>query len=288
MSGDRVTRHSYFPFGDRVDGAPDYATHEFTGHERDRETGLDYMMARYYGSSVARFFSPDPAFEITKSQRTPQQWNRYSYVMNNPLILIDPEGKVLTASGSQSAKDSFKQAADSGLMGKEVKVDSSGNVTLVSTDEQGPPTPEQSALEDTLNQAINDPATTSVNLTEGSPSALVGEYGTGEIDVKDVKALGTTPGVSAVGALGHEIAEQFSRQVKGMPPGNDTSGAHGAGIAAEDRINGSKRGPEFDILIRNKDGTASGVKEIPYTENGKKTISTLHIKHNDVTKVTER
>jgi RHS repeat-associated protein len=31
----------------------------FTGKERDTETGLDYFGARYYGSSLARFVSPD-------------------------------------------------------------------------------------------------------------------------------------------------------------------------------------------------------------------------------------
>jgi len=33
---------------------------EFTGKERDQETGLDYFGARYYGSALGRFTSPDP------------------------------------------------------------------------------------------------------------------------------------------------------------------------------------------------------------------------------------
>jgi RHS repeat-associated protein len=31
----------------------------FTGKERDSETGLDYFGARYYGSNMGRFMSPD-------------------------------------------------------------------------------------------------------------------------------------------------------------------------------------------------------------------------------------
>lgn len=32
---------------------------QFTGKERDSESGLDYFGARYYGSALGRFTSPD-------------------------------------------------------------------------------------------------------------------------------------------------------------------------------------------------------------------------------------
>lgn len=38
-------------------------TVKITGKERDSETGLDYFGARYYGSTTARFLSPDPEQE---------------------------------------------------------------------------------------------------------------------------------------------------------------------------------------------------------------------------------
>ena len=64
---------------------------EITAKERDNETGLDFFEARFYSSTQARFTSPDP---LLSSGRTfaPQSWNRYSYVLNNPLSLIDPTG----------------------------------------------------------------------------------------------------------------------------------------------------------------------------------------------------
>ena len=34
----------------------------YTGKERDTESGLDYFGARYYGSSMGRFMSPDPLY----------------------------------------------------------------------------------------------------------------------------------------------------------------------------------------------------------------------------------
>jgi RHS repeat-associated protein len=67
-----------------------------TGKERDAETGLDNFGARYYGSSMGRFMSPDWA---TKPQpipygktSNPQSLNLYAYAGNNPLDRLDPNG----------------------------------------------------------------------------------------------------------------------------------------------------------------------------------------------------
>jgi RHS repeat-associated protein len=61
-----------------------------TGKERDSESGNDYFGARYYGSSMARFMSPDDGTDQDPSD--PQSWNLYAYVRNNPLINTDPDG----------------------------------------------------------------------------------------------------------------------------------------------------------------------------------------------------
>ncbi len=88
--GSVVSQHDYFPFGEEIVALQDYNTHMFTGHERDKETGLDYMFARYYGLSSARFGSPDL---LGGHRRNPQSWNRYAYVRNNPITAIDPNGR---------------------------------------------------------------------------------------------------------------------------------------------------------------------------------------------------
>ncbi len=64
----------------------------FTGKERDTESGLDYFGARYYGSSMGRFMSPDPYGNSVADFGNPQSWNMYSYVLNNPLKYVDPTG----------------------------------------------------------------------------------------------------------------------------------------------------------------------------------------------------
>ena len=76
-----------------------------TGKERDSESGLDYMDARYYGSSMGRFMSPDPVFATVNRLYDPQQWNMYSYGRNNPLSNSDPTGLDfnITGCGSNSA-----------------------------------------------------------------------------------------------------------------------------------------------------------------------------------------
>ena len=62
---------------------------KFIGHERDTETGLDFMQARYCSSVQGRFISPDEVF-ADQSEDEPQSWNLYTYVANNPLKYSDP------------------------------------------------------------------------------------------------------------------------------------------------------------------------------------------------------
>jgi RHS repeat-associated protein len=68
----------------------------FTGKERDAESGLDEFGARYYGSSLGRFMTPDWAAKPTSvpyaNFGNPQNLNLYSYVENNPTTMGDPDG----------------------------------------------------------------------------------------------------------------------------------------------------------------------------------------------------
>lgn len=66
-------------------------TIEFTGKERDTETGLDYFLARYYSGAQGRFTSPDPDNAGSYAD-DPQSWNGYAYGRNNPLKFVDPDG----------------------------------------------------------------------------------------------------------------------------------------------------------------------------------------------------
>jgi RHS repeat-associated protein len=65
--------------------------HKFTGKERDSESGLDNFGARYNSSSLGRFMSPDEPL-MYQEKGNPQSWNLYSYVRNNPVNAVDPNG----------------------------------------------------------------------------------------------------------------------------------------------------------------------------------------------------
>ena len=62
----------------------------FTGHIRDKATGLNYMQARYYDPVIGRFLSIDPVTFMDTGD--PNFFNRYAYAFNNPINLIDPTG----------------------------------------------------------------------------------------------------------------------------------------------------------------------------------------------------
>lgn len=66
--------------------------YRFTGKERDIESGLDYFGARYFGSTMGRFMSPDPSGLYFADPANPQSLNLYSYAQNNPLTNVDPTG----------------------------------------------------------------------------------------------------------------------------------------------------------------------------------------------------
>ncbi len=61
----------------------------FTGHEHLDRTGLIHMNGRVYDPQLGRFLSPDP---FVQAPANSQSWNRYSYVLNNPLSFTDPSG----------------------------------------------------------------------------------------------------------------------------------------------------------------------------------------------------
>jgi len=83
------------------DDAPRCAS-QFTGKERDAETGLDYFGARYYGSNMGRFMTPDPLMFQKQKLLDPQQWNMYQYARDNPLRFIDPTGMKVQVEDSKA------------------------------------------------------------------------------------------------------------------------------------------------------------------------------------------
>jgi RHS repeat-associated protein len=62
----------------------------YTGHEHIPEFGLINMNGRMYDPVLGRFLSPDPYVQAPDFS---QNFNRYSYCLNNPLKYTDPSGE---------------------------------------------------------------------------------------------------------------------------------------------------------------------------------------------------
>ncbi|RMG01544.1 MAG: RHS repeat-associated core domain-containing protein, partial [Acidobacteria bacterium] len=107
-NGNVTARHDYHPFGEEIGtlavmpGSPqprtaalgyqsDSVRQKFTGYERDNETELDFAQARMYNPRHGRFTSVDPLLASANVAK-PQTFNRYTYVLNNPLALVDRTG----------------------------------------------------------------------------------------------------------------------------------------------------------------------------------------------------
>jgi len=93
--------HRFDPWGQRrSDGAAPlsmpfsssfakYTTRGFSGHEMLDPVGLVHMNGRLYAPEIGRFISADPFVQAPKNL---QSYNRYTYVLNNPLSYTDPSG----------------------------------------------------------------------------------------------------------------------------------------------------------------------------------------------------
>jgi RHS repeat-associated protein len=93
----------YYPYGlERICSGDCGADKKYIGQYYDNSTGLNYLNARYYDGNIGRFISIDPVFweiDLTEDgNRTlldPQLQNSYSYARNNPIVLSDPDGRII-------------------------------------------------------------------------------------------------------------------------------------------------------------------------------------------------
>lgn len=81
-----------------------YTSRGYTGHEMLDEVGIIHMNGRIYDAYLARFLQADP---FIQAPTLAASYNRYSYVMNNPMNAVDPSGYF---SLSKAIKKGFKRA----------------------------------------------------------------------------------------------------------------------------------------------------------------------------------
>jgi RHS repeat-associated protein len=106
--GGLVSEQRYLPYGEvRWEAGTSPTDFGFTGQRAEAGTGLIFMHARYYLPAVGRFIQAD---SVIASPGNPQNLNRYTYVLNNPLRYIDPTGHI--------AEDPDEQKEAEGILSK--------------------------------------------------------------------------------------------------------------------------------------------------------------------------
>lgn len=99
--GNVVSQVSYDGFGNSAGNS--FTRYDYTGRERDSDTGLLYYRARWYDPKVGRFISEDPiGFKGGDV-------NVYGYVGSNPVNLNDPTGQWSTDAHNEILDQAFRQ-----------------------------------------------------------------------------------------------------------------------------------------------------------------------------------
>ncbi|MXZ75600.1 MAG: RHS repeat-associated core domain-containing protein, partial [Gemmatimonadetes bacterium] len=98
-SGTAAATYDYWPYGEVLaTGGTDATPFKFTGHERDAESGLDFMQYRTYEPDRMRFLQMDP-----RAEKYPGL-SPYVYAGNNPLRFVDARGDTLDVGGLNKGK----------------------------------------------------------------------------------------------------------------------------------------------------------------------------------------
>jgi RHS repeat-associated protein len=175
-------------------------TYQFTGKERDAETGLDYFGARYYSGAQGRFMSPDefnggPDDALTGKDiippgplpyadvLDPQTINKYCYVRNNPLKYIDPDGHdILYANEALKARYD-EIAEESNIFKEELRLQDEDHNLTVNVVERGVRVNEQKSRGDATIRFLLEgktEMTVYIDSKRTSKSAIVHETGHGK------------------------------------------------------------------------------------------------------------
>jgi RHS repeat-associated protein len=90
--GNIAARYQYDTWGkilSQSGSLADENPYRYAGYQYDRETGLYYLIARYYHPTHGVFLSLDPDPGDSDDILTQ---NGYTYANNNPVMLVDPDG----------------------------------------------------------------------------------------------------------------------------------------------------------------------------------------------------
>jgi RHS repeat-associated protein len=91
-NGNVVAQYQYDAWGNILSKTGAMASanpYRYAGYYYDEETGLYYLMARYYDANIGRFITRDTFHGF---EDDPHSLNLYAYTKNNPVMYVDPDG----------------------------------------------------------------------------------------------------------------------------------------------------------------------------------------------------
>jgi RHS repeat-associated protein len=237
---------AYAPFGENYaeTGTTD---RNFTGQNQDLtpgSTGLLYDFPhREQHSTEGRWISPDPAGINAAAPTNPQSWNRYAYVLNNPLNAVDPLGLFLAQLCDDQGNCYFVDTDALGAAGFNIQTDENGNITGIT----GPGV--NVTLVDSNGNVvgtINAESTFTLTTVTGAQSVTVSAQGTA---VATVGALTLGGGATYIGPFAATPAQRaiFSQAYQKAAPvtnacfwGALTVAAAGTGAVGAAAANGEE------------------------------------------------
>jgi RHS repeat-associated protein len=270
-----VTRHDYLPFGEEISAgtggrttgqgyAADNVRQQFTGKERDAETNLDYFVARYYSPTQGRFTGFDPGpFNVAD----PQSWNRYSYVQNNPLKFIDPNGEELFLTGEDA--DYIRGLLEKYTGYKLNRDKKTGLVTVDSGAERNSKGTSEH-LADKLKEIANPENKLALTINVGSnlDSTTGDSFRDQAIDAADYRVYERDAPELSGALLGHVLDEYYEAKKDGADPKTISLAIfgvsyHNSALAFEGKVlsdlTGKEQGPRVPYPGESEKGRRRGV-----------------------------
>ncbi|WP_460877891.1 RHS repeat-associated core domain-containing protein, partial [Rhodanobacter koreensis] len=186
----------------------------YTGHVNDPDTGLVYMQARYYDPATGRFLSVDP---VTPAAGNTFNFSRYTYADNNPVVNIDPDGRMVNQDQETSPGGCTGSLTGGGCGSLHLSITQVASPSVTeqkkNNAQQAQQTTSSSSAKKTLTQAMKDYVRSgelTQNIIIGSLGAITTMQGGDEDD--------PIPGEEAEQAAGQQmatVAERGSRYARG-------------------------------------------------------------------------
>ncbi|MBP1646548.1 MAG: type secretion protein Rhs, partial [Bacteroidetes bacterium] len=218
---------AYLPYGEDwvdLDNQPPYITqYKFNGKEKDQETSYQYFGARYQSPKLSIWLSVDPL-----SDKYPHLTS-YNYCANNPVMLIDPDGREIYLNG-EGAEKAFSQL-QSALKTKLHRDGKTGLISVVG-DVKGRKNSREAKL---IGMITDKEIKVNINTTNGKKTSEGDDFSIGAFMGNSVKSDGTVETYQAFNAneaadvdkdlnapgsmIMHEISESYYGGVMSLATG---------------------------------------------------------------------